>query len=215
MKKQYKKTQQGGENKNLDIMKSVPSTEQGLLSSIQIHSPLLILISTIGISCITFRWLWFLIAFIGAIISSICWLFFSKSIKNYGFSSNPDLPHGFGGLIYLFPAFMVGYAPASLLELINEDNDPISSDIIIRAILGGVFYAILFYASIIYYDNFIDKNKKMGVSITRLAFIIGGSFIGVIIHSIIDSDLYDAFYFSRGDGKSNKCYIKVPSSEDE
>ena len=205
MKNNYKKSQQGGSNKG------IPNLKQGIFSAIEVHSPLIVIMSTISITIITLRLLWGGIAIIvGGIFSLLLW--WASGIKgppltnDFGFASNPDLPPGMEGLIYLFPAFMVGYVPASAMEIIDEDNNASSTSVIARAIFGGVFYALLLYSGFRYYKSFIKSSGPvylaMGISI-----LVGGA-IGIMAHSMIGDELYDAFYFSRGDGKSGKCYIK-------
>ena len=213
MKNNYKKSQQGGSNKG------IPKLEQGMMSAIQVHSPLIVIMSTISITCITLRWLWGGIAMIvGGIFSLLLWSMLKYTGKgpltnDFGFASNPDLSPDMEGLIYLFPAFMVGYVPASAMEIIDEDNNASSTSVIARAILGGVFYAGLLFYGLLYYKSFIKSSGSVYLAI-GISILVGGA-IGIMAHSMIGDELYDAFYFSRGDGKSNKCYIKVTSSEDE
>lgn len=206
MKNNYKKSQQGGSSK------AIPGLKQGIISAIQVHSPLIVIMSTISITFITLRWLWGGIAMIGGIFSGLLWWILVNTgplTNDFGFASNPDLMPGMEGLIYLFPAFMVGYVPASAMEIIDEDNNASSTSVIARAILGGVFYVFLLFSGFSYYKSFIKSSGRvflaMGISI-----LVGGA-IGIMAHSMIGDELYDAFYFSRGDGKSGKCYIKEVS----
>lgn len=208
MKNNYKKSQQGGTSK---LTSNIPKLEQGMMSALQVHSPLIILISTLGIISITLRWLWGLIAIGGAVFSIFLWLSIKldgELTNNHGFASNPDLPSGMEGLIYLFPAFMFGYAPTSLLEIISEDNDASSGSVIVKVIIVAIFYGMLLIATTKYYGFFIKSNKKVKVLAARCAAVIAGGMMGLTAHSMIGSDYYDAFYFSRGDGQSSKCYIK-------
>ena len=207
MKNNYKKSQQGGSSK------AIPKLEQGMMSAIQIHSPLIVIMSTISITFITLRWLWGGIAMIvGGIFSLLLWWGIGKTrgslTNDFGFASNPDLPSGMEGLIYLFPAFMVGYVPASAMEIIDEDNNASSGEVGARALFGGIFYISLFFFGLRYYKSFIRSSWvyfAMGASV-----IVGGA-IGIMAHSMIGDELYDAFYFSRGDSQSGKCYIKEVS----
>ncbi len=207
MKNNYKKSQQGGGSK------AIPNLRQGFWDAIQVHSPLIVIMSTISITIITLRWLWGGIAMIGGIFSLLLWYIFGKTPRpltnNFGFASNPDLMPGMEGLIYLFPAFMVGYVPASAMEIIDEDNNASSTSVIARAIFGGVFYALLLYGGFRYYKSFIKSSGGVYLAM-GISAVVGGA-IGIMAHSMIGDELYDAFYFSRGDGQSGKCYIKEVS----
>ena len=208
MKNNYKKSQQGGSSK------AIPNLEQGFFDAIKVHSPLIVIMSTISITIITLRWLWGGIAMIvGGIFSLLLWWGIGKTrgslTNDFGFASNPDLPSGMEGLIYLFPAFMVGYVPASAMEIIDEDNNASSTSVIARAILGGVFYALLLFSGFSYYKSFIKSSGGVYLAM-GISAVVGGA-IGIMAHSMIGDELYDAFYFSRGDSQSGKCYIKEVS----